>query len=409
MNNKVTLASLLNPNFISSDDDQVPFLLQRDPTSANQLLLESSSDNQVPAPTQPVPQLPVGNMPLKGISVKQSMNPSSLNYGTQFDNEFKKGMEDRKAIIQALQSKLENAQGQTPEGLQAVNLAPALAFADSITGGNSAAYYKDPQALEKYKAEIEKLQAAVSKEANGISDDELNYLKQKAQEQREARVAAQFGALDDYRNKRLGLIDDGLALKVGKQFDSDPILKTLQINRNQMNTDFHTLMSKPDGTITLDEIQKGIANAISGTNHSTVSDTQAMKFKSALLDAERLQQYVLGKPTTDVLAKHPELKQMMQTMIERLDDAYRQNTEERLNTLKAGGDVYSSSKAKDMVNRKYDEISGKRSVQQRLEDSSHDDGSVTVTDGKRTFKIDKEGIKNGDLDQALKAGFKEVK
>ena len=122
--------------------------------------------------------VPNAKQELKKTTHQQLFAPS---FQDQFDITHKQSVDDRKATLDQLRGQLQQMQGNAPTAFERADLTSALAFADSLTGGNSAAYYRGPQKAKKYDEQVEKLQALINKEAGGITDDELNYLKLKSQ------------------------------------------------------------------------------------------------------------------------------------------------------------------------------------------------------------------------------------
>jgi hypothetical protein len=107
-------------------------------------------------------------------------NPS---YSQQFDNAFKATMDDRKAMLAKLQEKMKMEEANRPQGADALNLRPFLAFADQLNGTKAAQMYEAPTAPAEHKAKLAKLQEGIDKNSDKLSDDQLGYLKLKAMEE----------------------------------------------------------------------------------------------------------------------------------------------------------------------------------------------------------------------------------
>jgi len=120
-----------------------------------------------------------------------------LGYGQQFDQAFYKQMQDRAEQDQALQKQMQELQSQKPNAFREADLSTLLAYGDQLSGSRLAQNYKAPTAAQERKAMIEKLRGEITKSQQSMGDDQLAYLKQKAQEQRdvasEKRMLAKLG------------------------------------------------------------------------------------------------------------------------------------------------------------------------------------------------------------------------
>lgn len=147
-----------------------------------------AANGPMPMPQVNKPQMPL-NAPMAAPKtlIEKSIKTSGFNgsYGNQFDDAFYKSMDERKNALEKLRLKQAEMEGNAPTGLDAVNLRPLLAYADSLAGTNTAAYYEKPKAVDQHNDKLQRLQDAISKNENSLSDDQLAYLKSKAQEQSE--------------------------------------------------------------------------------------------------------------------------------------------------------------------------------------------------------------------------------
>jgi hypothetical protein len=110
-----------------------------------------------------------------------------LDYGQQYDQSYYKLMQDRAEQVQALQKQMQELQSQKPNAFKEADLSTLLAYGDQLSGSRLAQNYKAPTAAQERKAMIEKLRGEVTKSQQGIADDQLAYLKMKAQEERSLR------------------------------------------------------------------------------------------------------------------------------------------------------------------------------------------------------------------------------
>lgn len=139
--------------------------------------------NKGPMMPPPQPQAPAANR-TQGPMVDFSQKSSGFNtsYDKQLEDAFYKQMQERSAGVGNMQNDIDTLK-QKPLGFEDVNLRPALAFADSLMGTNTANVYQAPKGADGRKEMLSKLQEAMMKEKGSISDDQLNYLKTKAQEE----------------------------------------------------------------------------------------------------------------------------------------------------------------------------------------------------------------------------------
>lgn len=137
---------------------------------------------------------------------RQTSSPQ-LNYTQQLDQAFFKQMQDREAKAQAAQGQMQELQAQPSNSFREADLSTLLAYGDQLTGSRLAQGYKAPTAAQERKAMIEKLRGEVTKSQQGIADDQLAYLKMKAQEEsdklREQRMMARLSAGDPKGEERL--------------------------------------------------------------------------------------------------------------------------------------------------------------------------------------------------------------
>lgn len=203
--------------------EQEAMLAAQEPQSANQMIQGAPEA----APT-------ASSLPLQSITLKTKGAANPLSYGKEFDDNYHASILDRRKAIAELQARLQETELKKPEGLQAMNLAPAMGFADSLLGTSVASSYKDPQALEKHQALVDKLQAAIAKDSNSLSDDQLAYLKQKANEQSMAIKEAK----DRAALARAGETDEN---RLRQQYLAHPAVKGM----NDVDSAYRAIQSNP--------------------------------------------------------------------------------------------------------------------------------------------------------------------
>lgn len=179
----------------------------RKPNLANLLAFlppqEQFSPDMLLAPNaQAEPQQQPQGQPLSMVNqINRSQTSSNaspqLGYGQQFDQAFYKQMQDRASQQEAAQKQMQELQTQQPNSFKEADLSTLLAYGDQLTGSRLAQNYKAPTAAQERKAMIEKLRGEVTKSQQGIADDQLAYLKMKAQEEKdrmsEQRMMARMG------------------------------------------------------------------------------------------------------------------------------------------------------------------------------------------------------------------------
>jgi hypothetical protein len=222
MSNKKPLWSLLQPQM------QAPLMTPADPEMAKQQEMMLAMNQPDAAMNPELPQQPQFTPQLKPTSrtVEYKVpapNPSGVpQYEKQFDDAFFASMDQRKNALDALKQKLGQAETSAPTGLDAVDLRPFLMHADNLMGTKNSYAYQGNQAVKDSKDQVQRLQEAVQKDSNQLSDDQLNYLKVKAQEEgmkiRETEASKRLSAA-------LGRQTQNNEFKLRNEWDSDPITK----------------------------------------------------------------------------------------------------------------------------------------------------------------------------------------
>ena len=124
-------------------------------------------------------------LPLMKTQLMQSLQmPVQADEPTRklFTNDYIDSLAMRNSELDLLKQKLNEAETNKPTGLAALNLRPFAAFTDSLTGQSTAKFVDAPQAVEDNKALVNRLYESINKNANLLSDDQLNFLKLKAGE-----------------------------------------------------------------------------------------------------------------------------------------------------------------------------------------------------------------------------------
>lgn len=166
------------------------------------------------------------SLPVKSVQISQSMGGNGVGqYETQLDDAFKSAMDNRGKTVEALRAKLAEQEQMAPTGLQALNLRPFLAFADNLTGTKNSYNYQAPTAIQDHKATLEKLQDRINREENGLSDDQLGYLKMRAgEEAADKRLKMTLGAQERAASKT----SMNNEFRLREKWENNPVTKASQ-------------------------------------------------------------------------------------------------------------------------------------------------------------------------------------
>lgn len=216
-------------------------------TIFNMLGLPEEEQPYVPAPLlasfQPQQQKDVvpGTVASKKTQVSESekipMNQYQPTYSKQFDDAFHESMDLRKEDLEALKRKLAETQGAKPTGFAALDLKPFAGFADYLTGSRTAQNFGEPKAVERHMAEMDKLEKAIRADSNSVSDDQLNYLKLKAQEE-------QYKQRESAAEARLAKGDRHMEFRLREKWENHPVTKASQ----SMDDHYRRISSVPADT-----------------------------------------------------------------------------------------------------------------------------------------------------------------
>lgn len=132
-----------------------------------------------PMPQQMVPE----QVQMKRSRVVSARAPQSapqpeqpMPQGPNLEQQYLEGLQTRQQNVKSLRDRFAELAGQG-DGWQGVNLKPALAFADSLMGTNTAQSYSLP--VTQRQKEMMQVQALADKEGQALSDDQLNLMRLK--------------------------------------------------------------------------------------------------------------------------------------------------------------------------------------------------------------------------------------
>lgn len=168
--------------------------------------------------------------------------------------------------------------------------------------------------------------------ADSISDDMSGYQLKTYEKQFGGLLGKQSQGL--IARERLGLQKGNQAARVADIFDKDRIITNLTERQQQIQRDKHTLDTADVLTPQIfNEIQIGVANAISGGRSAAVSTQNKVEFNSLETEWQNLKQRLTNSPQ-DIGS--PEVKKYMSDLLNRLNDAYQNNMASRAEQLTKG-------------------------------------------------------------------------
>jgi hypothetical protein len=127
---------------------------------------------------------------------------------------------------------------------------------------------------------------------------------------------------------------DRIAAQAGDLFDKNSILTKINKQKQQIDLDKHTLENSTSLTPQmLNEVQQGIANAISGGGSAGLGKTEQIEIQTAQQKIAELKQKFTSDPTP---VNDPKLIQYFHDTLERLGDAYDINAYSRAQQIFQG-------------------------------------------------------------------------
>lgn len=218
-------------------------------------------------------------------------------------------------------------------------------------------------------------------------------------------TADRVGEGNAIKREGLDLRRESQASQAASVFDKDTNLQALTKQQQAIQRGAHTLQNVKILTPQLfNEVQLDVANAISGGRSSAVSTQNKVEFESLATKWAELEQRVRNKPE-DINA--PEVKAYMMDVLNRLNDAYAHNMQERTSQLASGRTFEHNPAAQKAIAAKVKAYgSGLMTPEGSglMQSAPAAGGKVKVSNGKETLMIDR-----ADLADAMKDGYQEVK
>ena len=329
------------PMLMPQDDQQLKLaaLRQQDP-SATFLLQDPLNPQKAQAqmPSDEISKSPkVASAPLRAISAAvttKSYEPQLSPQEKEIQDQFDQLLKDRKGRIGQAEDEMKSL-GDRPSGLMGMDLSPLAGLVDSWTGSKLAGSYKGPTAKMDYDKQKQILQAALDKERNGLSDDQLNLLKMKAQERSQIEAAKlRAEMMKSMGAQRAELGGARLADSQNKSFQNDKQLLKYTNSIDALGR-VHSILTDPNIPITNQEMKEAtdaVAQALTLGAQSTGSDREKKEFQTAYGKLQGYKQYFEAKPQEAVT---PEIRQYFLNQIGRLQGSFGEQMINRAQTVGA--------------------------------------------------------------------------
>lgn len=283
LNSFYDLLAMNQQDPMSVAQDGVPAMIARDPS-------------QIPMPVNdPKPsRKTLGAFDETGVMGQSPMPPPApmRDYEAEISDLYRQGMDRRSSDVEGLQGQLSNL-GDRPSGFNSLDLSPLAAFVDSTTGSNLSQGIKAPTHAKEYDQKKALLQQALSQGQDRLSDDQLGFLKMKADE-RKADEAGQLRQM--MYSQRAGNQDDTQEHKLREQYMKNPMYKHM----GEISKAFEAIENNPaeDGPaqqalvyqfsriLDPESVVRESEYAMSAANSGKI--TQARQFFDSMMKGERL-------------------------------------------------------------------------------------------------------------------------
>lgn len=169
------------------------------------------------------------------FALKQSLKlpePQSIDrpqYEKAMDDALMKMMMQRQSNVDDMKSQLQRTQLEKPTAFEALNLKPLQQWADMLNGTHFSYSTQENNKMDKYNSQVEKLKDSIAKAEDGISNDQLNYLKIRMQEE---AANKRFDASLKSAERQAARANGGEEDKLRSQYINNPIYKNMaEINQ----------------------------------------------------------------------------------------------------------------------------------------------------------------------------------
>jgi hypothetical protein len=183
-----------------------------------------------PEPTSPSSSMQMEVRSRRPAQSASSQKPMSMDPEQEIEQMYLQGIEERKRKQAELEAESSNL--QAPSSLEKINLQPLMALADSWNGTNMAGSIRPSTAQQDFEAKKNALKGLAMKNKEGITEDQLAYLKLQAERKKNEELAElrRLGL-----NDRQGKAGNTLATKLRDQWDKHDISKSYRNLESAIN------------------------------------------------------------------------------------------------------------------------------------------------------------------------------
>lgn len=263
---------------------QQKLLAMNEPLTPNQALLlnnvVANPNAQVPTQPVPMPAEPPAPSPLDGMKMQVpsamgtpgSMSAYERDIRDRLDKSVNKSIQQQQAGISGLEKTLASERDKKPD----IDFSALAAYFDSnVAGSKLSEGYKAPETPEARQARLAKLEEAIQKSRDGVSDKEVDYMKAMLSNIREGKQDARqqrFDAAQDRamfnqaRKEQSGLIKEATDFRTSYRNVEDAITPNAQgkisaARLHQSLSSFARLMGEK-GVLTDTDIGRQLAPSI---------------------------------------------------------------------------------------------------------------------------------------------------
>lgn len=204
-------------------DPSTPVMLQGVPLPVQKQIKNAAELDKPPVNQQT-------NFALKqSLKLPEPQNIDRPQYEKAMDDALMKMMMQRQSNVDDMKSQLQRTQLEKPTAFEALNLKPLQQWADMLNGTHFSYSTQENNKMDKYNSQVEKLKDSIAKAEDGISNDQLNYLKIRMQEE---AANKRFDASLKSAERQAARANGGEEDKLRSQYINNPIYKNMaEINQ----------------------------------------------------------------------------------------------------------------------------------------------------------------------------------
>lgn len=241
---------------------------------------------------------------------------------------------EKRALLQKLQGKSEEAVHQQAQGLQQneadlknfeaqgtpINLAPAASLVDAWTGSKFAQNYQQPMSQDERAQKIMAMKNALQQQRQGLTGEQLNLLKAQlaGPDMKNLMGLARL----DQRGNTIGQRADQIAAQAVKSIEQHPAMSQMNKQSIAIDRGIHTIDQK--GILTPEtfaEIERDYGNAISGGGVFGEFALQRIEAPGVGRTLARLKEKYGNRPI-DLRQESPKVVEQLREQLMRLRDSY---------------------------------------------------------------------------------------